>query len=77
MKELCTVYSKSFDIKECSISNFLRESVKFKLNLLKERTHVDQKKLEERIKELQLLLEQDKQVKEFIEFKGKDRSALR
>lgn len=52
------------------------ESVKFKLNLLKERTQVDQKKLEEKIKELQLLIEQDKQLKAFIEFKAKDRGSL-
>lgn len=55
---------------------FYRESVKFKLNLLNERTQVDQKKLEEKIKELQLLIEQDKQLKDFIDFKGKDRASL-
>lgn len=53
-----------------------RESVKFKLNLLNERTQVDQKKLEEKIKELQLLIEQDKELKDFIDFKGKDRAYL-
>lgn len=52
------------------------ESVKFKLNLLTERTQVDQRKLEEKIKELQLLIEQDKHLKDFIEFKGRDRSLL-
>lgn len=56
---------------------FHRESVKFKLNLLNERTQVDQKKLEEKIKELQLLIEQDKQLKDFIDFKGKDRASLK
>lgn len=59
------------------ISLFYRESVKFKLNLLNERTQVDQKKLEEKIKELQLLIEQDKELKDFIDFKGKDRASLK
>nr|XP_042902270.1 outer dynein arm protein 1 [Parasteatoda tepidariorum]XP_042902271.1 outer dynein arm protein 1 [Parasteatoda tepidariorum] len=48
------------------------ESVKYKLNLVNERTQVDQKRLGEKIKELKILVEQDEQLKSFLEFKSRD-----
>ncbi|GBN38900.1 Coiled-coil domain-containing protein 63 [Araneus ventricosus] len=62
-------------VHSATVSYQTGESVKYKLNLVKERTQVDQKKLGERIKELKILVEQDKQLKDFLEFKMKDRSA--
>ncbi|GFU13771.1 coiled-coil domain-containing protein 63, partial [Nephila pilipes] len=61
-------------VHSATVSYQTGESVKYKLNLVKERTQVDQKKLGEKIKELKILVEQDKQLKEFLEFKMKDRS---
>ncbi|XP_055945060.1 uncharacterized protein LOC129975844 isoform X1 [Argiope bruennichi] len=62
-------------VHSATVSYQTGESVKYKLNLVKERTQVDQKKLGERIKELKILVEQDKQLRDFLEFKMKDRSA--
>ncbi|GIY62481.1 coiled-coil domain-containing protein 63 [Caerostris darwini] len=62
-------------VHSATVSYQTGESVKYKLNLVKERTQVDQKKLGEKIKELKILVEQDKQLKEFLDFKMKDRTA--
>ncbi|XP_035225700.1 uveal autoantigen with coiled-coil domains and ankyrin repeats-like isoform X2 [Stegodyphus dumicola] len=75
IKHLLAVGKKTWSevIHSATVSYQTGESVKYKLNLLKERTQIDQKKLGEKIKELKILVEQDKQLKEFMEFKAKER----
>ncbi|XP_054715054.1 cytadherence high molecular weight protein 2-like [Uloborus diversus] len=79
IKHLLSLGKKSLSevIHSATVSYQTGESVKYKLNIIKERTQVDQKKLEEKIKELQLLVDQDKQLKDFLDFKTKDRYGSR
>ncbi|KAG8189035.1 hypothetical protein JTE90_025474 [Oedothorax gibbosus] len=62
-------------VRSATVSYQTGESVKYKSKLIKERAEIEEKKLEEKIKELKILVEQDKLMKEFVEYKLKDRSS--